>query len=180
VGVARRSDRGAIMSVERARSLRKQMPPAEARLWNALRFLKPLGFHFRRQVPMGRYYADFASHQGPLVVEVDGETHFTGYAPTYDAIRDTFIRNEGYRVLRISNHEVMHNLEGVMTAILLRLQTPERVATPTLNPSPQGGGRRRSRAIVEVGHRSLSQLPPPRGEGSRAGEPHAQTHKKTT
>ncbi len=45
----------------------------------------------------------------------------------------------------------------------LTLQTPERPATPTLMPSPQGGGKRRSRAIVEIGHRSIDDLSPPHG-----------------
>ena len=153
------------MSIERARTLRKRMPPAEAKLWNALRTLKPLGYHFRRQVPIGRYYADFACHHERLVIEVDGETHFTGSAPSYDAARDGFIRNEGYRVLRFPNPEVMENLEGVVTVIMRTLET-ERPATPTLIPSPQGGGRRRSRKIVELGHRSLGDLTPPLGEKS--------------
>jgi very-short-patch-repair endonuclease len=139
------------------------MPPAEARLWNALRTLKPLGFHFRRQVPIGRYYADFACHHQRLVIEVDGDSHFTGAGPARDAVRDTIIRSDGYRILRLLNHEVMDNLDGVMTAILLKLQTPEHSSTPTLDPSPQGGGRRRSRAIVELGQRSIDDLPPPQG-----------------
>lgn len=149
------------MSVDRARMLRKQIPPTEAKLWNALRELKPLGYHFRRQVPIGRYYADFACHRERLVIEVDGETHFIGSAPAYDTTRDTFIRSEGYRVLRFPNPEVMHNLEGVMAVLMRILEASERVTTPTLNPSPQGGGRRRSRKIVEIGHRGLSDLPPP-------------------
>jgi very-short-patch-repair endonuclease len=42
------------MGIARARQFRKQMPASEASLWNALRSLKPLGLHFRRQVPLGR------------------------------------------------------------------------------------------------------------------------------
>jgi len=135
------------MSIALARKLRKRMPPAEARLWNALRELKPLGFHFRRQVPLGRYYADFACHHALLVIEVDGDTHGSDTAMQYDAERDAFIRAEGYEVLRFGNHDVMHNLEGVTHEIWLTLQDRPRVFergqdTPTLDPSPQGGGRR--------------------------------------
>lgn len=65
-----------VMSVERARQLRKNMGAPEAKLWNALRELRLLGHHFRRQVPLGRYYADFCCHKARLVIEVDGDTHF--------------------------------------------------------------------------------------------------------
>jgi len=70
------------------------MPPAEAALWNALRALKSTGLHFRRQVPLGRYYADFASHHPRIVIEVDGWTHSS---PAYDAERNAFMQAEGYR-----------------------------------------------------------------------------------
>jgi very-short-patch-repair endonuclease len=171
------------MTIERARTLRKNMPPAEAKMWNALRELKPLGFHFRRQVPLGNYYADFACHHANLVVEIDGESHFVGSGPTSDGVRSAFIRSEGYEVLRFTNVDVLNNIDGVIARLLIALegkalQPSQRVATPTLNPSPQGGGTRRSRAIVEVGHRSLSQLPPPRGEGSTVGVPVAPTSEK--
>ena len=82
------------MSIQRARDLRKTMPPAEAALWNALRALKSTGLHFRRQVPLGRYYADFASHHPRIVIEVDGWTHSS---PAYDAERNAFMQAEGYR-----------------------------------------------------------------------------------
>ena len=112
------------MSVERARELRKRMTAPEAKLWNALREIRPLGFHFRRQVPLGRYFADFACHKSWLIVEVDGETHTSDAALRYDAARDAFLRGEGYRVVRVSNFEVMRNVDGVMTLVLHALQQP--------------------------------------------------------
>lgn len=116
------------LSVERSRQLRKNMPIPEARLWNALRALRPLGYHFRRQVEIGqRYYVDFCCHNAGLVIEVDGDTHFIGDAPERDRVRDRFLEGEGYRVLRVPNGEVMHNLEGVMRLIL---------GTLTADPAP--------------------------------------------
>ena len=70
---------------------------------------------------MGRYYADFACHGRRLVIEVDGDTHGSDEAVDYDACRDAFIASQGYRILRASNSDVMHNLEGVMTAVLSAL-----------------------------------------------------------
>lgn len=94
----------------------------EAKLWNALRELKPLGYHFRRQVPLGRYFADFACHSGQLVIEVDGDTHTD---PDYDRARDAFIRSEGYRVLRVTNDDVRYHCDAVLRAVLQRLQLSE-------------------------------------------------------
>jgi very-short-patch-repair endonuclease len=84
-------------------------------LWNALRQLKPLGLHFRRQVPLGRYYADFLCHHPKLVIEVDGWTHDD---PAYDAERDRFMQGEGYQVLRVPSGDVLTNLDGVVQVIL--------------------------------------------------------------
>jgi len=103
------------------------MPPAEAKLWNYLRTLKQQGFHFRRQVQLGPFYVDFACHAASLVIEVDGDTHFTPEAVAYDIRRTEFIRGEGYRVIRYSNLEVRDNLDGVamhLAAVLAALPPP--------------------------------------------------------
>jgi very-short-patch-repair endonuclease len=93
------------------------MPEPEKRVWALLRALKPLGFHFRRQVAFGPYLADFACHHARLVVEVDGDTHGSERALARDRVRDAFIRGEGYDVLRIPNGEVMRNPDGVEVLI---------------------------------------------------------------
>jgi very-short-patch-repair endonuclease len=89
------------------------MSPAEARIWNLLRTEPLRDWHFRRQVPLGAYYADFASHAARLVIEVDGDTHGSAAARQHDAHRDAFIAGQGYQTLRISNYDVMNNLDGV-------------------------------------------------------------------
>ena len=106
------------MSIAQARRLRRRMSPAEARLWNALRTEQLKAGHFRRQVPLGPYYADFASHRARLVIEVDGGSHFADAAQAHDARRDAFLQAEGYRVLRVTTADVLNRLEGVYAAIL--------------------------------------------------------------
>ena len=85
---------------------------------SALRTAELKPHHFRRQVPLGPYYADFASHGARLVIEVDGSGHFTDAASTYDARRDAFLRAEGYRVLRVTTLDVLRNPDGVYAAVL--------------------------------------------------------------
>jgi len=84
-------------------------------MWNALRSLKPLGLHFRRQVPLGRYYADFACFHPKLVIEVDGWTHND---QEYDEARDAFMCGEGFTVLRVTNDDVRFHRDDVVREVL--------------------------------------------------------------
>jgi very-short-patch-repair endonuclease len=101
-------------TVARSRELRRTAGEPERRLWRALREALP-DAKFRRQVPLGRYHADFCSHAAKLVVEVDGNEHAARSA--HDAERTRLLQTEGYRVVRFSNAEVMENIEGVIAAI---------------------------------------------------------------
>ena len=87
-------------------------------MWRSLREAFP-GWRFRRQVPFGRYLADFCSHQARLVIEVDGDSHAATQA--YDVERTRFLEDEGYRVMRFSNADVLGNVDGVVAAIATRL-----------------------------------------------------------
>jgi very-short-patch-repair endonuclease len=132
------------MSVDRSRALRQISTAPERKLWTLLRSLKPVGFHFRRQVPVGLYFADFACHHAKLIIEVDGHTHGTDAAIAYDQARDAFLCSVGYEVVRFTNLDVMQNLEGVGIAIEQALKGRTTLPTPTRlpPPSPQGGGAR--------------------------------------
>jgi very-short-patch-repair endonuclease len=101
------------------------MSPPEARLWNVLRAPQLRPHHFRHQVPLGPYYADFASHATRLVVEVDGVGHTTDPAMAHDARRTAYIESEGYRVLRFTTPQVLGELGAVITAILAALEESE-------------------------------------------------------
>jgi very-short-patch-repair endonuclease len=90
------------------------MTTAERVLWRALREALPK-WHWRKQVPLGPYYADFASHSAKLIVEVDGGQHATALA--YDAERTNFLETEGFRVLRFWNNDVLGNTSGVLERI---------------------------------------------------------------
>lgn len=110
------------MSDNNARALRKNPTDAEKRLWQALRALKPRGTHFRRQVPIGAYIADFCCHSLKLIVEVDGGQH--AEAAEKDAVRTRWLEGRGYTVLRFWNNDVLQNLDGVMTRIAAFVPPP--------------------------------------------------------
>jgi len=100
-----------------AKALRKRMTPADRLLWSNIRELKSQGTRFRRQVVIGPCIVDFACHTSRVVVEVDGSGH--GFDPQIakDAIRDEWLRGEGYEVVRIWNRDLMADPDGVLTAL---------------------------------------------------------------
>ena len=116
----------------RARTLRRDMTDAERRLWRVIWLRQVSGYRFRRQVPLGRYIADFVCHEARLILEIDGGQH----DPTsmHEAERTAFLENEGYRVLRFWNNEVLQNLGGVYETIAGELHR-----TPPPKPSPFKG-----------------------------------------
>jgi very-short-patch-repair endonuclease len=129
-----------------ARILRNNATPAERILWQQLRLLKSEGGHFRRQVRLAGYVADFACHYPKLVVELDGGQH--GDAISYDTQRTEALNAEGYEVLRFWNNEVLESLEGVVDRIRHAVRLPtafsyesSSIERPPPQPSPQGGGR---------------------------------------
>lgn len=138
------------MSIDRARNLRANATPPERAMWRLLKPFRDQGFHFRRQAQIGSYYADFACHHAKLVIEVDGDTHAVGDGPERDVTRDKYLRGRGFEVLRFSNADVVRNPEGVFEMIETMLAKISSLgaqgATPTPDPSPQGGGEREASA----------------------------------
>jgi very-short-patch-repair endonuclease len=101
--------------VARARCLRSESTEAENKLWNALRNRQVDGAKFRRQVPIGRYFADFCCHHAKLIVEVDGSQH--AEQVRYDAARTADLEGRGFRVLRFWNADVLKALPAVTDII---------------------------------------------------------------
>lgn len=107
-------DRLPANAIGRARSLRRNATDAEKRMWAVLRKQLP-DAKFRRQVPLGSYIVDFASHRHKLIIEIDGGQH--GERMERDATRTSFLEAEGYRVLRFWNNEVLETIDGVVERI---------------------------------------------------------------
>ena len=124
-------------AVTRARRLRREMTDAERKLWRMLKESFD-DWHFRKQVPLRHFIADFASHRARLVIEVDGGQHDA----SIDLPRTRVIEDEGYRVIRFWNNEVLGNPDGVWAMIDAALHDRH----PTPNPSPSRGGGQPERA----------------------------------
>ena len=106
------------------RQLRAEQTEVEAALWQMLRNRKLVGGKFRRQVPIGRYVADFYCHERKLIIELDGGVHSDPDQQAHDRNRDTFLLSLGLRILRISNEEALSApqkaLDQIRKALLSR------------------------------------------------------------
>ncbi len=107
-------------NIKTARMLRKNMTNTEKLLWSKIRN-NQLGVKFRRQVPFGKYIADFISLEARIVVEVDGCQHYDENVINEDKLRDKYFEKEGFIVLRFNNSEITENIDGVIEGIWEKL-----------------------------------------------------------
>lgn len=103
------------MTTKRARELRKNATDAELKLWAHLRLRQIGGYKFRRQHPLGPFIVDFTCLEKKLIIEVDGGQH--DELKFYDAKRDRWLEDKGFKVLRFWNNEVLLDIEVVMGVI---------------------------------------------------------------
>jgi very-short-patch-repair endonuclease len=114
-----RSKRSNPKTKHRAIKLRKEMTPAERKLWSHLRN-DQLGVTFRRQHAVGNYIPDFVCIEKKLIIELDGSQHLE--QKEYDNERTDYLESLGYKVIRFWNNEVMNDIEGVILAIIQALE----------------------------------------------------------
>ncbi|QJX46563.1 DUF559 domain-containing protein [Hymenobacter taeanensis] len=100
----------------RSRAMRHEPTKAEETRWQAVRGGQ-LGTKFRRQHSIDRYIIDFVSLSSKLIVEVDGEIHNQPDQQDYDTGRSALLQELGYRILRFSNNQVLHEPDQVIATI---------------------------------------------------------------
>jgi len=120
----------------RAKQLRTNATDAERLLWQRLRSRQLAGYKFRRQHPIGPYFADFACVEARLVVELDGGQHVTPEGLLSDERRSAALAAQGYVVLRFWNHDVLQQADVVLERILCGLAQ----VGPHPGPLPGGEG----------------------------------------
>lgn len=144
---------------EAAKKLRANSTDAERLLWSRLRDRRLLGAKFVRQLPIGRFVADFACRERDLVIELDGGQHGAAGAAISDAERSRAIAENGYSVIRFWNTDVLTNLEGVLTRIVEAMEKASspglRFAKPGLSPE----GEVNRGAIADGFHTAITGTP---------------------
>ncbi len=100
-----------------ARRLRSEMTESEKKLWFHLR-KKQLGIQFYRQKSIGNYIVDFYGPRAKLVIEVDGGQHLENAHVESDLSRDTYLAEQGLKVLRFNNVQVLQHIDDVLEAIV--------------------------------------------------------------
>jgi very-short-patch-repair endonuclease len=129
----------AVASVKTARALRRRMTPQEAKVRLRLKALRHQGFHFRRQVPIGKFIVDFACLRAGLIVEVDGGQHNSQVYIARDNARDAALVAAGFKVLRFWNAEVDADPDSVAETVFARLTARDAALRHTPpQPSPEG------------------------------------------
>ncbi len=101
--------------IDRAKELRKNLTPAESKLWNG--YLRNFKYKVLRQRPIDHFIVDFYCHSLKLVIEIDGEIHFTEEAEAADRERTQILESYGIKVIRFTNQEVLRDFEGVCNSI---------------------------------------------------------------
>ena len=99
------------------RLLRNNMPKAEAVVWSKLKGRQMLGYKFRRQYSVNRYFIDFYCPELKLAVEIDGDSHFQEESRDDDKLRQAFIESFDIQFVRFTNEDVYKNLEGVLETV---------------------------------------------------------------
>jgi very-short-patch-repair endonuclease len=120
----------------RARKQRKEMSYPEVMLWQRLRS-RSSGLHFRNQHPIGPYIVDFYYSPKRLVIEVDGQIHSTQAAIDHDRKRDSFVRENGYQLVRINAADVLKDADGVAASVVSLAAAP--LHQPAAGPPPRSG-----------------------------------------
>ena len=107
---------------QRARSLRSSQTPAEDTFWRAVKAKRLGRFKLVRQVPIGPYFADFVCRSHKLIVEIDGGTHSSPEELADDERRTLHLQQLGYRIVRVSNADVVDNLDAICRQLIAVLE----------------------------------------------------------
>ncbi len=136
--------------IELSREMRINPTRSEAILWNELKGKKVDGFKFRNQHPIHRYILDFFCYEKQLAIEVDGDIHKN--RTDYDEYRDEYLKSAGIETLRITNEDVINNIDVVVEKIRVKLHS--------IAPRPPGGGRAPGRQSLPHPEGAGGQRPP--------------------
>jgi len=99
------------------KGLRNNATPAERELWKYISSNKLAGRKFRRQHSVNNYIVDFFCFEEKLIIELDGEHHFSDEGYKKDLTRDKDLKSAGFKIIRIENKWVFENIEAVLEQV---------------------------------------------------------------
>ena len=122
-----------------AKQNRKEATAEEDIIWQEVRDRKVGGCKFRRQHPIAGYIPDFVCLEKKLIVEIDGEYHNGEEQKIFDKGRETWLKEQGFTLIRFTNDAVNNNLNKVLKNIEQALVNKENSAEETGANSPLPG-----------------------------------------
>jgi len=134
-------------------------------VWQWLRNRRCCGEKFRREHPIAPYTVDFCCVSLKLIIEIDGKDHFTEQGRKHDRVRDQFLQQLGYDVLRISGYDVLGEPQEVRKKITASIQ----VRQSSLAPKTQAESSGSPRPTSDAGDKLESGSPRPGTPGRGAG-----------
>ena len=111
-------------ALNNAKNLRSDMTIFERKLWTRLRAKRFMNTKFKRQVPIGLYIADFVCKDKKIIIELDGSGHLEASQHVHDVNRDSYLKSQGYEILRFYNNDIENNLEEVLEIIRQKILAP--------------------------------------------------------
>ena len=111
-------------ALNNAKNLRSDMTIFERKLWTRLRAKRFMNTKFKRQVPIGLYIADFVCKDKKIIIELDGSGHLEASQHEHDVNRDSYLKSQGYEILRFYNNDIENNLEEVLEIIRQKILAP--------------------------------------------------------
>ncbi len=106
--------------LERARELRKEMTPYERKLWYD--FLRSYPVKIYKQRIIESYIVDFYCASAKLVIEIDGNQHYTEEGLAYDKERTLILAKYNLKVIRFTNLEIKRNFNNVCETIDMEIK----------------------------------------------------------
>jgi hypothetical protein len=67
----------------------------------AIRTLESLDIEYEYEMPLGKYFVDFAIHSKMIIIEIDGQQHNKPERKKVDDIKDSLLHMNGWKVYRI-------------------------------------------------------------------------------
>lgn len=126
--------------IEYAKENRRQQTEAEAIMWQHLRNRNIEDQKFRRQHPIAGYIPDFVCLDKKIVVEVDGPYHDEAAQKKFDLMREQWLSESGFVMVRVTNGEVLSNIEDVLEKIKQVIKERTQVDEPATEALSFGEG----------------------------------------